>query len=279
MVDAHQIKAATLVAHGNGDFNVMTKQAAQRCDLTEATASRTCSTSIRRPGGSSTDFLTNLWFTRYLWRSQERRRERREVLGCAGGGTSAARDTVVGDHANTATLTVASNAPFRVATRSRSADEHGRHDHEHDRLITNVTGNTLTLATAVATAAGRARRRSRDGQPSPARRQPDALREWPDPATSTAVVRLRPALRGRGHVTLRHRRGRRRRLSTTPCDRHACAQRGVLQRPPALREPVLTDNVRISGTPTVSLTRVQQAEGETSPYTSSASRKPVVERS
>ena len=47
MKDVENVHAATLLAHGNNDFNVMTKNAAQFCRRSRSRTCRTCSTSTR----------------------------------------------------------------------------------------------------------------------------------------------------------------------------------------------------------------------------------------
>ena len=257
MTDANRIKAATLVAHGNGDFNVMTKQAAQLYESLKAT---------RVPhmfyfhqgghGGAPTDFLTNLWFTRYLW-GHENGVENlakswvvREAATCPPRAT-----TVVGDHANTATLTVASTAPFRVGyTLTIPQTNTDGTLTNTTRLITNVAGNTLTLATAVATAVGQRVAGGATVSLACNTANPTPYAEWPDPATSTAVVRLRAGAPGRGHLTLGTGAARPETLvddasvtATTALNAASSSARLLYM------SPVLTDNVRISGTPTVSL--------------------------
>ena len=257
MKDAGTIKAATLVAHGNGDFNVMTKQAAQLYESLKAT---------RVPhmfyfhqgghGGAPTDFLTNLWFTRYLW-GHENGVENlakswvvREAATCPPRAT-----TVVGDHANTATLTVASTAPFRVGyTLTIPLTNTDGTITNTTRLITNVAGNTLTLATAVATAAGQRVVNGATVSLACNTANPTPYAEWPDPATSTAVMRLRAGAPGRGHLTLGTGAGR---PETLIDDASVTATMALNAASSSARllymSPVLTDNVRISGTPTVSL--------------------------
>ena len=267
MKDADDIEAATLVAHGNGDFNVMTKQAAQLYESLKANGvPHMFYFHQGGHGGAPTDFLTNLWFTRYLW-GHENGVENlakswvvRETATCPPRAT-----TVVGDHANTATLTVASTAPFRVGyTLTIPQTNADGTITNTTRLITNVAGNTLTLATAVATAAGQrvaggatVSLACNTGNPTP-------YPEWPDPATSTADVRLRAGARGPRAPHVGHRpraAGQDRRRSQR--DRHDRAQRGVLQRPRALPQS-RADRQRPPQRDTHSLAErvVQQAEGE-----------------
>ena len=66
--DLTKIKAATLIAHGGNDFNVMTEQAAQlNAALKAQSTPRLFYFHQGGHGGDPPDFLTNLWFTKYLW--------------------------------------------------------------------------------------------------------------------------------------------------------------------------------------------------------------------
>ena len=71
MKDVANVKAATLLAHGNNDFNVMTKHAAQ---LYEALKAQGVPHQFffhqGGHGGAPPDVLVNYWFTRYLWGQQ-----------------------------------------------------------------------------------------------------------------------------------------------------------------------------------------------------------------
>ena len=68
LADADRIQAATLVAHGLNDWNVMTKNAS---DLYEALKARDVPHQIYLHqgghGGNPTDTMLNRWFTRYLY--------------------------------------------------------------------------------------------------------------------------------------------------------------------------------------------------------------------
>jgi predicted acyl esterase len=257
MKDAHTIEAATLVAHGNGDFNVMTKQAAQLYEALKANGvPHMFYFHQGGHGGAPTDFLTNLWFTRYLW-GHENGVENlakswvvREPATCPPRAT-----TVVGDHANTTTLTVAGTAPFRVGyTLTIPQTNTNGTVTNTTRLITDVAGSTLTLATAVATAPGQRVANGATVNLACNTANPTPYAEWPDPATSTAVLRLRPGAPGHGQLTLGTGRGR---AETLVDNASVTATTALNAASSSVRllyvSPVLTGNVRISGTPTVSL--------------------------
>jgi predicted acyl esterase len=257
MVNARKIKAATLVAHGNGDFNVMTKQAAQLYEALKANGvPHMFYFHQGGHGGAPTDFLTNLWFTKYLW-GHENGVENlakswvvREAATCPERAT-----TVVGDHANTDTLAVASTAPFRVGyTLTIPQTNADGTIANTTRLITNVAGGTLTLASAVATGAGQRVAGGATVFLACNTANPTPYAEWPDPATSTAVVRLKAGAPGRGHLTLGTGAGRPETLVDDPSVTALTALNAASSSARLLYvSPALTDNVRISGTPTLSL--------------------------
>ena len=90
--------------------------------------------------------------------------------------------TVTGDQSNTATLTVASAAPFRVGyTLTIPQTNADGTITTTTRVITNIAGNTLTLATAVATDGRPEGRQRRDRQPGLRHREPDAVRRVAGP--------------------------------------------------------------------------------------------------
>src|SRR3954454_19664541 len=116
MKDVKNVHAAALLAHGNNDFNVMTKNAAQFYNALKAQGvPHEFYFHQGGHGGAPPDAMINRWFTKYLW-SQNNGVETlpkswvvRETATCP-----ARQTTVTGDQTNTATLTVASSAPFMV---------------------------------------------------------------------------------------------------------------------------------------------------------------------
>src|SRR5262245_52562939 len=67
-IRAGKVKAATLLAHGNNDNNVMTKNPVQFYDeLRKQNIPHQFYFHQGGHGGSPPDFLLNLWFTKYLW--------------------------------------------------------------------------------------------------------------------------------------------------------------------------------------------------------------------
>ena len=146
MNDIDNVHAATLVAHGNNDWNVMTKNAAQ---FYEALKARGVPHQLYchqgGHGGSPPTSMLNRWFTRYLWNVENGVETRRRRGSCARRTRARrARRRSVGDQSNVTTLPVAdsSQAPDRLHGH-RPADQLDRHDHQHDaRSITAIPDAT-----------------------------------------------------------------------------------------------------------------------------------------
>jgi predicted acyl esterase len=114
MKDVNNVHAAALIAHGNNDFNVMTKNAAQFQDaLKRNNVPHQFYFHQGGHGGAPPDVLVNRWFSRYLYgvqngvENQPKSYVVREAATCP-----PRQSTVTGDQSNTATLTVASSSPF-----------------------------------------------------------------------------------------------------------------------------------------------------------------------
>ena len=68
MKDVKNVHAAALIAHGNNDFNVMTKNAAQFYDALKAqNVPHQFYFHQGGHGGAPPDAMINRWFTKYLW--------------------------------------------------------------------------------------------------------------------------------------------------------------------------------------------------------------------
>ena len=104
MKDVKNVHAAALIAHGNNDFNVMTKNAAQFYDALKAQGvPHQFYFHQGGHGGAPPDVMINRWFTKYLW-GQDNGVENlpkswvvREAATCPPRQT-----TVTGDQSNTA---------------------------------------------------------------------------------------------------------------------------------------------------------------------------------
>ena len=261
MKDVKNVHAAALIAHGNNDFNVMTKNAAQFYDALKAqNVPHQFYFHQGGHGGAPPDAMINRWFTKYLW-GQDNGVENlpkswvvREAATCPPRQT-----TVTGDQSNTATLTVASTSAVHGRPHADDpGDERRRHDHEHDARDHQHPGRD----------APHARERGRHGgRPKVASgaivilacstANPTPYAEWPDPASRRRHAEARHGRREPRRARL-HRRRRRGTTETLTDDaehrRHGAARRGHLAEPPDLPDRRrCNSDVRISGTPTVSL--------------------------
>ena len=240
MKDVGNVRAATLLAHGNNDFNVMTKHAAQFYEALKAQGvPHQFFFHQGGHGGSPPDVLLNYWFTRYLWGQQNGVENMpkswvvREAASCP-----PRQSTVAGDHVNTATLAVADVSPFRIGFTLTVPQTNANGTITNTtRIINNIAGNTLTLASAVATAAGQ---RVVDGATVSlvcGNPNPTPYPEWPDPATGDAVLHLAAGGTARGGLTLGAGSGGPETLSddagVTAASLMNAAERG---QPPALRD-------------------------------------------
>jgi len=260
MKDVENVHAATLLAHGNNDFNVMTKNAAQFYEaLKKQDVPHMFYFHQGGHGGAPPDVLVNYWFTRYLYGVQNgvetlpRSWVVREAASCP-----ARQTTVAGDQSNTATLTVADTSPFRigfvVTVPQTNADGTITNT---TRLITDIPDSThLVLASAVATATGQ---KVADGTVVSllcSSANPTPYAEWPDPTSSEVELHLTPGAPARGGLTLappapgiptETLTDDASIAAITSANTASSNVRLIYQTPP------LTQPIRISGTPTVSL--------------------------
>ncbi len=207
MNDVHKVRAASLVAHGNNDWNVMTKHAAE---YYEALRARGVPHQLYwhqgGHGGSPPLALTNRWFSRYLWGVENWVEGDPKAWVVREAATCPPRTaTVVGDHAATDTLTVASTADVQLGMTITvpQTNSTGTITNTTRVILSIPNGTTLVLASAVATAAGQ---RVVDGavlsiacnasNPSP-------YPEWPDPAVGTASLTVEPGSPASGTLGFR----------------------------------------------------------------------------
>jgi predicted acyl esterase len=205
MKDADNIKAATLLVHGNTDFNVMTKNAAQLWDvLKKNNVPRQFY--FHQSGHTSTPLpneMVNRWFTKYLWgqdngvQAQAKSWVVREADQCP-----PRTATVSGEVVNSATVTVADAGAFLVGNSLTVPQTNANGTITSTaRVINAISGNTLTLASAVATTAGQ---RVVDGATVSlvcSNANPTPYADWPDPATANATLKLQPGGATRGALT------------------------------------------------------------------------------
>src|SRR4051812_3803388 len=199
MKDVKNVHAAALIAHGNNDFNVMTKNAAQFYDALKAqNVPHQFYFHQGGHGGAPPDVMINRWFTKYLW-GQSNGVENlpkswvvREAATCP-----TRQTTAVGEQSNTATLTVADSSPFPLGftVTIPQLDSNGTTTPLY-RVITNIPDAThITLASAVATGAGQTVANGAalvmlcqsPAGVQPPFNNPTPYPEWPDPATATVT--------------------------------------------------------------------------------------------
>jgi hypothetical protein len=260
MNDVRRVRAATLLAHGNNDFNVMTKQAAQfYAALKRQGVPHMFYFHQGGHGGAPPDVLVNLWFTRYLHGVRNgvedlpRSWVVREPAACP-----PRQSTATGDQSGTATLAVADTSPFRVGfTLTVPQTNADGTTTNTTRVITDIPDAThLVLASPVATAAGQKVAGGAVLALVCGNANPTPYPEWPDPASRAVSLRLEPGGPARGGLTLARTawNAPREALTDDPsvaasasANAAASDARLVYQTPP------LTRPVRISGTPAASL--------------------------
>src|SRR6201999_3534297 len=116
MKDVKNVHAAVLLAHGNNDFNVMTKNAADFYAAIRAQGvPHQWYFHQGGHGGAPPDAMVNKWLPKQPWgvdngvQNEPHSWVVRETATCPPRQT-----TVTGDQTNATTLTVASTAPFQV---------------------------------------------------------------------------------------------------------------------------------------------------------------------
>jgi predicted acyl esterase len=260
MKDVQNVHAAALLAHGNNDFNVMTKNAAQFYEaLKQQGVPHMFYFHQGGHGGSPPDVLINSWFTRYLYGVQNgvenlpRSWVVREAASCPPRQT-----TVTGDQSNTATLAVADTSPFMIGFSLTVPQTNSDGTITNTtRLISDIPDSThLVLSSPVATGAGQ---KVADGAIvflACNTANPTPYPEWPDPASSAVALHPTPGAPTRGGLTF------------APMDPNAPTETltddasiaGITSANAAssnvrliYQTPALTQPVRLSGTPTVSL--------------------------
>src|SRR4051794_17203749 len=204
MKDVKNVHAAVLLAHGNNDFNVMTKNAAQFYAAIRAQGvPHEWYFHQGGHGGAPPDAMINKWLTKYLWgvdngvQNDPHSWVVRETATCPPRQT-----TVTGDQSNTSTLTVASTAPFAVGQTLTVPQLNANGTiTSTTRLITNIPDAThLTLATAVATTAGQKVADATVVNLVCGTANPTPYAEWPDPASAGVVQKLLPGGNTRGSL-------------------------------------------------------------------------------
>jgi predicted acyl esterase len=258
MNDVAKIHAAVLLAHGNNDNNVMTKQAVMFYEaLKRLGVPHQFFFHRGGHGGSPPDVMVNRWFTRYLYGVQNgvedlpRSWVVREATACPPRQTSA-----VGDQSNTATLTVADSGQLTLGfTATIPITASNGTVSTTTRVITRIPDPThIVLASAVATATGQ---RVVDGASISlvcSSANPTPYPEWPDPAAAPATLDFAAGAPAVGALTFRPGSAT---TETLVDDARVTAATSLNAASSNVRllyqTPALAQDVRISGTPWLSL--------------------------
>jgi len=260
MPDVRHVHAAVLMAHGNNDFNVMTKNMAQFYEAIKAQGvPHMLYFHQAGHGGAPPDVLMNLWFTRYLFGVHNNVEQLprawivREANACP-----VRQTTAVGDQSNTTTLTVADTRAFSIAlTPSIQVSE-------PDGTVRTATGPAiiaipdrthLILSAPVATGTGE---KVADGASislvCSSRGNPVPYADWPDPADGPATLHFTAGAPGIGGLTLgAASAGNETLADDATITARTSAQAATSDVRLLYQSPVLSQNVRISGVPWLSL--------------------------
>jgi predicted acyl esterase len=281
MKNVQNVHAAALIAHGNNDFNVMTKNAS---DFYLALKAQGVPHQFYfhqgGHGGAPPDVLVNRWFTRYLYGVQNGVENMPKSYVVREAATCPPRQTTVtGDQSNTTTLTVADTSPFSIGytltvpvTNASGTVTNA----SPAPLIKDIPDSThLVLSAAVATATGSKVAGGATVLLACSAANPTSYSEWPDPASALVTERLLPqksqsdSNTSRGNLTL----GAPGSAQETLTDDSAIADTALMNALPTDKvggtgptaannvqdsrlvyqtNPLLSD-VRISGTPSVTL--------------------------
>ncbi|RKQ92182.1 X-Pro dipeptidyl-peptidase-like protein [Solirubrobacter pauli] len=201
-VRAGKLKAATLIAHGGNDFNVMTKHAAQLYDeLKKQNIPHQFYFHQGGHGGAPPDYLVNLWFTKYLWNQDNGVQNLPKSWVVRTDVCPPRQSTVATDVTTpTATLTVADASVFSVGQTLTIPQTNPTAT--VTRVITNIAGNTLTLASNIAATQGQRVAAGTVVNLVCGNPNPTPYAEWPDPASSDAVLKPGTGGAARGSLTV-----------------------------------------------------------------------------
>jgi hypothetical protein len=250
--------AAVLLAHGNNDNNVMTKNATA---FYEAVKQQGLPHQFffhqGGHGGAPPDVMVNRWFTKYLYGVDNgvQTLPKSWVVRSESGACPPRESTVAGAVSNSSTLTVAGAAPFPLGFTLTIPQTNANGTITNTtRVITNIAGNVLTLASPVATAAGQSVANGATVSLVCGNANPTPYAEWPDPAAATVTQKLTPGAPGRGGLGFNALGAGTETLTddarvtaTTSMNAASSGTRLVYQ------TNILTQPVRISGTPWLNL--------------------------
>src|SRR5262245_15873100 len=258
MNDVANVHAATLMAHGNMDLNVMTKNMDQFYAALRANGVPHQLYFHRGGhGGAPPDSMINRWFTRYLFGVQNGvENEPRAFIVRETNACPPRTGTVDGDQSNVTTLQVLDSSQFTYGQQVTIPVT------SSTGTVTNSTGNIvavpdathIVLAAAVATAAGSKVAGGATLTSPCATASPTPYAEWPDPAASVANVNLTEGGPTSGGLTFQTGSATTETLTDAPTTNMLTLVNAASNNARLLyKSPVLTKNVRISGTVRVNL--------------------------
>jgi predicted acyl esterase len=196
MLNVKNVHAAALIAHGNNDFNVMTKNASDFYNALKAQGvPHEFYFHQNGHGGAPPDVLVNRWFTRYLYKQQNGVENMPKSYVVREAATCPPRQsTVTGDQSNTTTLVVADTTPFSIGfTLTVPQTNASGTITSTTKVITDIPDKThLVLASAVATTAGQKVAGGTVVNLVCGTANPTPYSEWPDPASAPVTERLLP---------------------------------------------------------------------------------------
>ena len=254
-----KMHAAVLLAHGNNDDNVQTKNSTEFYDLIrKAGLPHEFYFHQGGHGGAPPDVMVNRWFSRFLYGQQNGAETqphswvvRTETNACPPRQT-----TVTGDQSNTATLTVADSSVFPLGfTLTVPQTNSNGTVTSTTRVINDIPDAThVVLASAVATSTGQKVAGGAIVNLVCGNANPTPYSEWPDPAAKPVKQSLVAGAPGRGTLTFAKSTTGTEMLTdnaqipaTTSMNAASSGTRLVYQTQP------LTQAVRLSGTPYMNL--------------------------
>ncbi|GAA5200310.1 hypothetical protein GCM10023322_77920 [Rugosimonospora acidiphila] len=258
MNDVDKIHAAVLLAHGDNDNNVMTRQAAEFYDaIKQLGVPHEFYFHQGGHGGSPPDVMVNRWFTRYLYGVQNGVEKLPKSYVVREANACPPRQTpVVGDQSNTATLTVADSGQLTLGlTATIPITASNGTVTTTTRLISKIPDSRhIVLASAVATAAGQ---RVADGASvslACGSANPTPYAEWPDPTAAPATLDFTAGAPAIGGLTFQPGSGTTETLTDNAMVTATTSMNAASSNVRLLYQtPALTQNVRLSGTPWLSL--------------------------
>jgi hypothetical protein len=190
--------------------------------------------------------MVNRWFTRYLYGVQNdvESQPKSWVVRSDPGACPPRQSTVTAAATDSTTITVADASVFPLGFQLTVPQASGN----VNRIITDISGNTLTLASAVTVASGATVSLTcNNANPTP-------YAEWPDPAAAPVTQKLTPGAPGRGALGFTAKGAANETLTDDATVRASTSMNAATSTTRLVYETnALTRPVRISGTPYLNL--------------------------